>query len=67
MPTKEVNAAIVVLEKQLKSYEKLLDETIANNEILAKAKIILLKLKEVSKELNELKNLEAGNSESHHN
>jgi len=67
MPTKEITAAIVVLEKQLKNYEKLLDESIANNEILAKTKIILLKLKEVSKELVELKKLESDNSENHHN
>jgi len=55
MPTKEINAAIVALESQLKHYEKLLDQSISNNEILAKTKIILLKLKDISQELNELK------------
>jgi hypothetical protein len=57
MPTKEVNAAIVVLENQLKHYEKLLDESITNNEILAKTKLILRELKKVSEDLNELKRL----------
>jgi hypothetical protein len=57
MPTKEVNAAIVALENQLKHYEKLLDESITNNEILAKTKLILRELKKVSEDLNELKRL----------
>ncbi|HEV7424705.1 MAG TPA: hypothetical protein VGO21_06005 [Candidatus Paceibacterota bacterium] len=58
MPTKEVNAAIAVLEAKLQHYEKLLDRSISNNEILAKTKVILQELKQVSKELNELKKLE---------
>jgi hypothetical protein len=57
MPEKELNAAISVLENELKRYEKLLDESITNNEILAKTKIILRKLKQVSEDLNELKRL----------
>jgi hypothetical protein len=57
MPTKEIKAAIISLESQLKHYEELLGRSIDNDEILAKTKIILLKLKEVSKELNELKKL----------
>jgi cell shape-determining protein MreC len=57
MPTKEIKAAIISLESQLKHYEELLDRSIDNDEILAKTKIILQKLKEVSKELNELKRL----------
>jgi hypothetical protein len=57
MPTKEIKAAIVALESQLKQYEELLDRSITNNEILAKTKVILQKLKEVSRELNELKSL----------
>lgn len=59
MPEKEINAAIVVLEKELKHYEKLLDDSITNNEILSKTKIILRKLKQVSEDLNELKRLKA--------
>jgi len=57
MPDKEINAAIVLLENQLKEYEKLLDESITNNEILAKTKVILRELKQVSEDLNELKRL----------
>jgi hypothetical protein len=57
MPDKEINAAIVLLESQLKDYEKLLDESITNNEILAKTKVILRELKQVSEDLNELKRL----------
>ena len=57
MPDKEINAAIVLLENQLKEYEKLLDESITNNEILAKTKVILRELKHVSEDLNELKGL----------
>jgi hypothetical protein len=59
MPDKEISAAIALMESELKLYEKLLDESIANNEILAKTKIILRKLKKVSQDLNELKRLKA--------
>jgi hypothetical protein len=59
MPDKEISAAIALMESELKHYEKLLDESIANNEILAKTKIILRKLKKVSQDLNELKRLKA--------
>jgi hypothetical protein len=62
MPTEEISAAIDSLEKQLNHYEKLLDESITKDEILVKTKIILLKLKEVSKELNELKKLKGENN-----
>jgi len=57
MPEKEINAAIQSLENELERYEKLLDESITNNEILSKTKIILHKLKQVSEDLNELKRL----------
>jgi len=57
MPDEELNAAIVVLENQLKHFEMLLDESITNDEILAKTKIILRQLKQVSESLNELKRL----------
>jgi hypothetical protein len=59
MPTKEINAAIIALEAQLSHYEKLLDQSISNNEILAKTKVILRELRKVSQELNELKKLKA--------
>lgn len=59
MPDKEINAAIVLLESQLNHYEKLLDESITNNEILSKTKIILRKLKQVTEDLNDLKRLKA--------
>jgi len=57
MPEKEINAAIHLLENELKRYEKLLDDSITNDEILYKTKIILRKLKKISEELNELKRL----------
>jgi len=57
MPEKEINAAIHLLENELKRYEKLLDDSITNDEILYKTKIILRKLKKISGELNELKRL----------
>ncbi|HLA58846.1 MAG TPA: hypothetical protein VK622_08800 [Puia sp.] len=57
MPDKEINAAILLLESQLKDYERLLDESITNNEILARTKVILRELKKVSEDLNELKRL----------
>ena len=59
MPEKEINAAITELENQLKQYEKRLDESITNNEILAKTKVILRELKQVSEDLIELKRLKS--------
>ena len=57
MTTQDFNAAILALEIQLKHQEELLDQSFAKNEILAKAKVIFLKLKELSKHLDELKRL----------
>ncbi len=59
MPEKEITAAIELLESQLKHYEKMLDDSISNNEILARTKVILRELKKVSEDLNELKRLKA--------
>ena len=59
MPEEKINAAIVLLESELKHYEKLLDESISNNEILSRTKIILRKLKQVSEDLNKLRRLKA--------
>jgi hypothetical protein len=61
MPTKEIEAAITVLEAQLSHYEKLLDQSISNNVILSKTKIILQELRQVSKELIELKKIKEDN------
>ena len=60
MPTKEIKTAIALLEVELKRYELLLDESIAKDEILAKTKTILHNLNQISKQLNDLKQLKAG-------
>lgn len=57
MQDKEINAAIFNLENRLSYFEKLLEESISKNEVLAKTKIILHELKQVSEQLNELKRL----------
>ena len=59
MPSEEVNAEIKALEIQQRQYEKLLDQSISNNEILAKVKIIYHDLKAVTDKLKELKKLHA--------
>jgi hypothetical protein len=48
-----------VLEVQLKHYENLLDQSIRNNEILGKVKVIYRDLKAVSEKLKELKKLQS--------
>ncbi len=63
MPDNEINAAITLLEAQLKHYEKLLDDSITKDEILSKTKVILRELKQVSEELIELKKLKTKNSQ----
>jgi hypothetical protein len=59
MPTQEIDAAIKALEIQLRHYENLLDQSIRNNEILAKTKVIYHDLKAVSDKLKELKRFQA--------
>jgi len=59
MPTKGINSAIVALEIELLRYEQMLERSVSNNEVFLKIKIIQRKLKEVSKELNELNKLQA--------
>jgi hypothetical protein len=49
--------ALDALEEQLKEYEMFLEESINNNEILAKTKIILREIKRISKKIIEIKNL----------
>lgn len=61
MLTKEINAAIVDLESQQKHYEELLNKSIANDEIFAKTKLVLRKLKNVSHRLVELKKIKLEN------
>ena len=58
MPTEEVSAEIKALEIQQRQYENLLDQSISNNEILAKVKVIYHDLKAVSDKLKELKKLQ---------
>ena len=59
MPTKGINSAIVALEIELLRFEQMLDRSVSNNEVFIKIKIIQRKLKEVSKELNELNKLQS--------
>ena len=46
---------ITTLENLLKEYEKFFEESISNNEILGKTKIILLEMKRISQEIIDLK------------
>jgi len=55
--TPDLQAEIAALEIQLKHFENLLDQSIINNEVLAKTKLILHEVKKVSEKLNELKRL----------
>ena len=49
------NQEIAALEFLLKEYEKFFEESISNNEILGKTKIILLEMKRISQEIIDLK------------
>ena len=49
------NQEIASLENLLKEYEKFFEESISNNEILGKTKIILLEMKRISQEIIDLK------------
>jgi len=62
MPTQEIDAAIKALEIQVHHYENLLDQSICNNEILAKVKVIYQDLKAVSGKLKELKKIQDANN-----
>jgi len=59
MQNPELNATIIALEIQLNYYEKLLDQSIRDNEIFAHTKKVLKDLKEVSGRLEFLKKLHA--------
>ena len=49
------NQEINKLENILKQYEKFFEESIKNNEILGKTKIILLEMKRISQKIIDLK------------
>jgi hypothetical protein len=71
MQNPELNATILALEIQLNYYEKLLDQSIRDNEVFAKTKKVYQDLKEVSGRLAYLKKLHASglnrdHASSHH-
>jgi len=66
MQNPELNATIVALEIQLNYYEKLLDQSIRDNEVFAKTKKVLQDLKEVSGKLDFLKKLHAAGMTRNH-
>ena len=57
MPIKEIDAAIAALHTQLLHHENLMDQSIRNDEIFAKTKIIYRDLKEIAEKLKKLKKL----------
>ena len=57
MQTKELTAEIIALEIQLKHLSSVLDQSIRNNEILAKTKVIYHELKQVSDKLQQIKKM----------
>jgi len=59
MQNPELNATILALEIQKNYYEKLLDQSIRDNEVFAKSKKVYQNLKEVSGRLDFLKKLHA--------
>jgi hypothetical protein len=59
MQNPELNATILALEIQLNYYEKLLDQSIRDNEVFAKTKKVLKDLRVVSARLEFLKKLHA--------
>ena len=59
MQNPELRATIIALEVQLNYYEKLLDQSIRDNEVFAKTKKVLSDLKEVSGKIEYLKKIHA--------
>jgi len=57
MQSHDKKTEIAELELRLMYYEKLLDESIANNQTFAKTKVIFLELKQVSQKITELKKI----------
>jgi hypothetical protein len=66
MQNPELNATILALEIQLNYYEKLLDQSIRENEVFAKTKKVLQELKEVSGKLDFLKKQHAAGMTRNH-
>jgi hypothetical protein len=66
MQNHELNATILALEIQLNYYEKLLDQSIRENEVFAKTKKVLQDMKEVSGKLAYLKKLHAARLNQNH-
>jgi len=66
MQNPELNATILALEIQLNYYEKLLDQSIRENEVFAKSKKVYRDLKEVSCRLEFLKKLHAAGLNRNH-
>ena len=66
MQNQELNATILALEIQKNYYEKLLDQSIRDNEVFAKTKKVLLDLKEVSGRLSFLKKIHAAERDRVH-
>jgi hypothetical protein len=57
MQTKDLNAEITALEIQLKQLTMLLDQSIRNNEILAKTKVIYHDVRLLTDKLQKLKEM----------
>ena len=64
MQTKDCTEEIRALEDQLAHYEKLLDLSFRNNEILARTKVIYHQLKKVSEQLAAMKQINEQQTES---
>jgi hypothetical protein len=64
MQTKDCTDEIRELEIQMAQYEKLLDQSFSNNEILAKTKVIYHQLKKVSERLAVIKQINEQQTES---
>jgi hypothetical protein len=60
MQTKDLNAEITALEIQLKQLTMLLDQSIRNNEILAKTKVIYHDVRLLTDKLQKLKEMSGG-------
>jgi hypothetical protein len=55
MQSPEVKTELAALEIQLRDYKVLLDESISNNEVFAKAKNIFHEMKIISEKIEDLK------------
>lgn len=64
MQTKDCTDEINDLEIQMAHYEKLLDMSFRNNEILAKTKLIYHQLKKISERLTAIKQISEQKTES---